>query len=80
MSCYTSRKVSFFLTASMIMLCLAASMGGGGMFLWLMFAVAAVDVIQLMMFYRCPHCRKSLPLRGGLPEFCPHCGEALIND
>ena len=40
-------------------------------------AVAA-DLLITLVFWRCPHCRKLLPVRGVLRmEYCPRCGEPL---
>lgn len=33
--------------------------------------------ILFFLFWRCPHCEKSLPRSDGDLEFCPFCGEAL---
>lgn len=35
-------------------------------------------LVQLFLFYRCPHCKKSLlAVKGATPAHCPHCGESL---
>lgn len=40
----------------------------------LLIAGIAID----LLFYRCPHCGKSLcGVRGALPSFCPFCGRPL---
>lgn len=31
------------------------------------------DIVFFFIFYRCPHCRKSLAGKGG--NYCPHCGQ-----
>ena len=37
----------------------------------------AVTFLQLLLFYRCPHGRHSLPAQGLPPSCCPNCGERL---
>ncbi|HBF65752.1 MAG TPA: hypothetical protein DDW34_08430 [Clostridium sp.] len=40
--------------------------------------IVIVEAIQFSIFYRCPHCGKSLTcVRGPVPEHCPHCGKEL---
>lgn len=34
-------------------------------------------IVQALVFYRCPHCEKSLPIRGRKPDYCPFCGYKL---
>lgn len=38
----------------------------------------AVGLIQMIVFYRCPHCKKGLWNYRGVPSYCPHCGEELF--
>jgi hypothetical protein len=38
--------------------------------------VAAGAAIKIM-FYRCPHCGKLLPLRNAFIDYCPGCGDKL---
>ena len=40
-------------------------------------AVIFAGLIQAAIFYRCPHCHKSLELRGKAPQHCPNCGEKI---
>ena len=40
-------------------------------------AVIFAGLIQAEIFYRCPHCHKSLELRGNVPQYCPNCGEKI---
>ena len=37
----------------------------------------AGGLLQARLFYRCPHCKALLPLRGGQISRCPDCGESL---
>ena len=41
-------------------------------------AVLAVSLIQMFLFYRCPHCGYGLyNVCGIMPNCCPNCGEDL---
>ena len=41
-------------------------------------AVLAVSLIQMFLFYRCPHCGYGLyNVCGIMPSCCPNCGEDL---
>ena len=41
-------------------------------------AVMMGGVVQAWIFYRCPECGYALMhLRGGIPGYCPECGEKL---
>ena len=41
-------------------------------------AVLAVSLIQMFLFYRCPHCGYGLyNVCGRMPRCCPTCGEDL---
>lgn len=41
-------------------------------------AVVLAGVIQSVIFCRCPHCGRLLGMRrGGMPAYCPDCGEKL---
>ena len=33
--------------------------------------------IQTSFFFRCPHCGKLWDTRGGVPHYCPECGEYI---
>ena len=32
---------------------------------------------QTSIFFRCPKCDKHWYIRGGIPDYCPHCGEKV---
>lgn len=37
-----------------------------------------LDLLQLAIFYRCPHCGRLLPFRQWAgPLYCPYCGREL---
>ncbi len=40
--------------------------------------VVVVGIIQAAVFYRCPHCGRSLLNYRGVPNCCPHCGQELF--
>lgn len=42
-------------------------------------AVIFAGLTQADKFYRCPHCHKSLELRGNEPQYCPNCGKKLVD-
>lgn len=41
------------------------------------FLIMLVAILQAAIFYRCPHCKKSL-LGGYISNNCPHCGGELF--
>lgn len=42
------------------------------------FAVMLAGIAQACIFYRCPHCKKSLMKICGIHNYCPHCGGELF--
>lgn len=42
---------------------------------WL--GVLALGLLQMVLFYKCPHCGAQLEPRGPVPKFCPNCGKEL---
>ena len=41
-------------------------------------ALAVACIVIKMVFFRCPHCRKTLPFRTFITlEYCPRCGNGL---
>lgn len=41
-------------------------------------ALFALSLICAMVFWRCPSCRRMLPLRGSIGfEYCPYCSSGL---
>lgn len=34
-------------------------------------------VFQTLLFFRCPHCYGHWDVRGGVPHYCPECGEFI---
>ena len=39
--------------------------------------VLALGFLQMVLFYKCPHCGAHLEPRGPVPKFCPNCGKKL---
>ena len=39
--------------------------------------VIGVSILQMFIFYRCPHCNYGLYNVRGIPSCCPNCGEDL---
>lgn len=39
--------------------------------------VLALGFLQMVLFYKCPHCGAQLEPRGPVPKFCPNCGKEL---
>ena len=60
---------------------LIGAFGAAGNVMWPMLPATAavlIGVLQAYLFYRCPHCEKSLMgVRGDVPKHCPNCGEKL---
>lgn len=46
--------------------------------MYLGFLAIVAGIATDLLFYRCPHCGKSLiSVRGSIPSFCPFCGRPL---
>lgn len=41
--------------------------------------ILVLGVLQMLLFYKCPHCGARLSLRDKKPAYCPECGEKLKN-
>lgn len=39
--------------------------------------VLGLSYAQVFIYYRCPHCKEMLNIRGRMPKFCPECGGNL---
>ena len=79
----TSRKLMWILYGAGIAVMLLSLLFPGlpGLMCALLLAGAAVmmgGVVQAWIFYRCPECGYALMhLRGGIPGYCPECGDKL---
>ena len=48
-----------------------------GWLLWPGAVVVMADVLQTLLFFRCPYCGGHWDPRGGIPHYCPNCGEYI---
>ena len=39
--------------------------------------VLVLGLLQMLLFYKCPHCGTRFSLRKKRPGYCPECGEKL---
>ena len=39
--------------------------------------VLALGLLQMLLFYKCPHCGKHFSMRAKKPQYCPGCGKKL---
>ncbi|MFB0917537.1 MAG: hypothetical protein QMB63_00520 [Clostridiaceae bacterium] len=39
--------------------------------------IISVGFILMLLFWRCPNCKKSLPAREFFIDYCPHCGHKI---
>ena len=54
--------------------------GGSTAIKWLLVTGGVVflsAVLQTLLFFRCPHCGGHWDTRGGIPHYCPECGELI---
>ena len=54
--------------------------GGSLTIKWLLVlggAVFLAAILQTLLFFRCPHCGGLWDTHGGVPHYCPHCGEYI---
>lgn len=83
MSCWTSHKVSLVLIVTALALLWITAGSNSIVCGVLSIAIVVLDIVQTLIFYRCPHCGRLLPLRQqplrlGPPIYCPHCGRELL--
>ena len=73
-----SHKVSWL--AFWIGIVVGAIVGFSGIHTQLKWAVVVgviimiASLVQTCFFCCCPHCKKTLNIRGGKPKYCPECG------
>lgn len=41
------------------------------------FLLMAAGLVQMLLFFRCPHCGVLWDTRGGIPNYCPKCGKKI---
>ena len=40
-------------------------------------AVMVLGILQALVFYKCPHCKKRFKIGSRRPSVCPYCGETV---
>jgi hypothetical protein len=64
-----------------ILLLLSSQIPISSLVKFLLFAFGAMFIlgafVWVFIYNKCPHCHTSLPFSGGLPEYCPSCGEKI---
>nr|WP_326185856.1 hypothetical protein [uncultured Oscillibacter sp.] len=79
MSCWTSRKVGWVLTAIALILCWITARSNSVVCGVLALAVLALDLIQTLIYYRCPHCGRLIRTKSPrMPLYCARCGRELL--
>ena len=43
-------------------------------------AVMVLGILQALVFYKCPHCKKRFKIGSRRPNVCPYCGAKLEDD
>ena len=43
-------------------------------------AVMVLGILQALIFYKCPHCKKRFKIGSRRPSVCPYCGAKLEED
>ena len=43
-------------------------------------AVMVLGILQALVFYKCPHCKKRFKIGSRRPSVCPYCGAKLEED
>lgn len=78
MSLWTSRKLSNICVAAAVLLCLLGAQAKTAALFAAAIVLLLLDLLQLAVFYRCPHCGRLLPFRQWAgPLYCPCCGREL---
>ena len=78
MSLWTSRKLSNVCVAAAVLLCLLGAQTKTAALFAAAIVLLMLNLLQLAIFYRCPHCGRLLPFRQwAVPLYCPCCGREL---
>ena len=51
--------------------------GSEGLGLGIGVLLMAAGIVQMLLFFRCPHCGALWDTRGGIPNYCPKCGKKI---
>lgn len=79
MSCWTSHKVSWGCIAAALVLAFLGGDAEAPFFLIPALVIVVLDLIQYLIFCRCPHCGRLIRTKSlRMPLYCAHCGEELL--
>lgn len=79
MTCWTSRKLSWGCLAVVLFLLFLCGEAQSPLLLIPVAAIVLLNIIQTVIFFRCPHCGRSLRTRSiRMPLYCPRCGKELL--
>ena len=77
-SLWTSRKLSNICVIVAVFLCLLGAETKTAPLFAAVIVLLLLELLQLAIFYRCPHCGRLLPFRQwATPVYCPYCGREL---
>ena len=74
------QKSYVLMWVGMIVGIILVAVGAGLEIGWLLgigFVIFAAALLQTSLFFRCLHCGKLWDTRGGVPHYCPECGEYI---
>lgn len=78
MSCWTSRRVSGACIAAALVLAFLGE-GEAPFFLIPALVIVVLDIIQYLIFFRCPHCGRLIRTKSlRMPRYCARCGKELL--
>ncbi|MGL4346206.1 MAG: hypothetical protein ACRCTE_13490 [Cellulosilyticaceae bacterium] len=77
----TITKLKLMKCASIIIILIAAAFVGFGEHYIIAIIFIIIDLALSALFYKCPHCNKSLDMRLALNEstHCPYCGKVIAH-
>lgn len=79
MSCWTSHKVSGACIAAALVLAFLGGDTEAPFFLIPALVIVVLDIIQYLIFFRCPHCGRLIRTKSlRMPRYCARCGEELL--
>ena len=74
-------KVSYRLYQALLVAALALAVAGWGVHIrWMLYGailVFALAILEVRLFYKCPHCKKPMDFRMKLSTHCSECGRPL---
>ena len=61
-----------------LLLLIGAYSGLGYLWIYIVgLLILILTVVYSLLAFRCPHCDTRFGTRGGIPNYCPYCGEKL---